>query len=185
MSHALKNSLKMTPMRVVGIIVVIAATAGMSVEAWSQSGRLGQRSTPASGLVTPSSAELVTFRTCLATTTDEADRAKCGDPIYDACNRDSGSPDTTSVISMCLISVDTAWDQSLNQLYRTILAAQTPTARASLRTAQRLWIASRDADCAAVYDANISGSIRSVAAASCRVNATRRRVEWLSGLGQP
>lgn len=185
MANSLKKCRKMIPLRVVGMLAAIAVNASISVKVWSQSGHSAQRPKAVAGPVMPSLAQLATFNSCLETNADQNIWRQCGDPIYDVCNRNSGSPDTTYVMSMCLMSVNSAWDQRLNQLYRTTLAAQAPTARVSLRAAQRIWITSRDADCSAVYEANISGSIRSVAAASCRVNATRHRVEWLSGFGEP
>ena len=183
MSNLLKKRRNVISLGVLGFLAAIAANASTSVLAWSQSS--AQRTKTVVGSVMPSPAQLATFRTCLETNSDQNIWRQCGDQIYNECNTKSGSPDTTYVMSMCLMRVNSAWDNSLNQIYRTTLAAQTPTARVSLRNAQRLWIASRDADCKAVYEANITGSIRSVSAASCQVNATRRRVEWLSGFGEP
>lgn len=72
-------------------------------------------------------------------------------------------------------------DARLNDVYKRLMAPNRldGPARDLLRTAQRAWIAFRDADCAWSADAMRGGTGASVLAASCLAEHTRRRADAL------
>jgi uncharacterized protein YecT (DUF1311 family) len=125
--------------------------------------------------------DLAEFRQCLARATSNVTARTCDQPIFEACERRSDQPGTTISISECTTVQSNAWDRALNDIWPATLNQQDPQARAKLRSAQRLWIGLRTADCAAVYEANITGTIRGPASATCYRNITRDRYFWLKG----
>lgn len=125
--------------------------------------------------------DLAQFRQCLASAPNNVAARTCDQPVFEACEQRSGQPGTTISISECTTVQSNAWDRALNDIWPTTLSQQDPQARAKLRSAQRLWIGLRIADCAAVYEANITGTIRGPASATCYRNLTRDRYFWLKG----
>lgn len=92
--------------------------------------------------------------------------------------------DTTIGIVECVMGEHDAWDAALNREYRETRAAHAgdDTAAASLLAAQRAWIAWRDAECAFQYDRYGGGSMRSIAAANCKMSMTAMRTLELKAL---
>jgi uncharacterized protein YecT (DUF1311 family) len=125
-------------------------------------------------------AVMTAFRACLAKATDEPGAIACEVPVHEACERGHDQPGTTIGITECALAVAEAWDRVLNERWRRIVATQTPATVAKLRVAQRHWIALRDADCAAIYEAHVEGTIRNPLAAACRVEHTRARHFYLA-----
>ncbi|PTX56575.1 uncharacterized protein YecT (DUF1311 family) [Litoreibacter ponti] len=81
---------------------------------------------------------------------------------------------TTPGIAACIASETQAWDTLLNQEYQATRSTLPQHAEA-LRTAQRAWIAFRDAECRLTYDRWSGGTIRSVAYANCLLVMTAER----------
>ncbi len=75
-------------------------------------------------------------------------------------------------------------DAELNQIYGRIVArlGQDAGTKAKLVTAQKAWIAFRDADCAFRASAVAGGSIYPMAMALCLADATKQRVSELRPL---
>ncbi len=101
-----------------------------------------------------------------------------------------GAPDGQTTVGMmsCLIAERDAWDVLLNAEYaraRNAARAADEAERASmpeyaqrveqLLTAQRAWIAYRDANCAMEYGAWGGGSMRVIAGADCHLRMTAER----------
>lgn len=55
---------------------------------------------------------------------------------------------TTVGMRQCQAKAQEDWDAALNTAYQALMAAQTPEAKTALRTAQRQWLAFRDAETA-------------------------------------
>jgi uncharacterized protein YecT (DUF1311 family) len=125
--------------------------------------------------------DMTVFRACLTRAQTETLAKTCDQPVFDACNQRSSMPDTTVTISECLMVQHQAWDRVLNEVWPISLAGLEPKAKTKLRNAQRLWINLRKADCEAVYEANIGGTIRGPAYGACMVEATRTRYFFLKG----
>ena len=126
-------------------------------------------------------AVMTKFRACLATTQAEKD---CSAMIYDACQAAHDQPDTTLSITECAMMSHKGWDIILNERYRTLIAASPPDLQVKLRSAQKAWISLRDADCAAIYEANKEGTIRGPLYAFCMVEHTADRASWLKSFNE-
>ena len=129
----------------------------------------------------PTPKAMAEFRVCLA---KAKPGSECGQPVYDACQAAHDQPDTTLSITECTMTTHKAWDIILNERYRAVIAASPPNLKLKLQKAQRAWIVSRDADCAAVYEAYIDGTIRGPLYAGCMVEKTSERVRWLKDMGE-
>src|SRR5258705_2572775 len=81
-------------------------------------------------------------------------------PEYQACNQNQ----TVQIVD-CLKDRAAAWDKQLNAAYKAALALQSPSQKAALQKAQRLWIQYRDANCGSMPAAK--GTISQIAAAEC------------------
>lgn len=71
-------------------------------------------------------------------------------------------------------------DAALNRTYAIVLARLTPTGKASLRDAQRAWIAYRDRACFFEANGNDGGSSGPMIASNCAQALTDRRAKDLS-----
>ena len=69
-------------------------------------------------------------------------------------------------------------DKRLNQAYAQVMADLNPRQQARLRSAQRAWIAFRDADCVALYDEDW-GTLSRVNANNCVMQRTAERADYL------
>lgn len=121
--------------------------------------------------------------TCVADTPDGDLAPSCIGAAANQCQQAPGG-DTTIGIAKCVMGEHAAWDAVLNREYKTARSqfAGDPTAADSLRDAQRAWIAWRDAECAFQYDRYGGGSMRTIAAANCRMSMTAMRALELRGL---
>jgi uncharacterized protein YecT (DUF1311 family) len=166
--------------------VSIARMSGMAIMSLFvvQLGGPAQAQNSRADTTTASPAQVRSFKMCVDTASEEEGRRTCADPLFDQCNRTHSAPDSSLAMSECYMVLNSAWDNLLNRTYAAKMAVQSPATRTALRDAQRRWIPSRKADCDAVYQVHIEGSIRTVAAASCLVEATRQRYEWLSNFGE-
>lgn len=121
---------------------------------------------------------------CLAGRTDDSDAC-----VGIAANRCQEAPggSSTSGIAECLSAEADAWDRLLNGNYRDAIeeatvvdedlaaSGSTVEAVADLRTAQRAWIAFRDAECDRLFSLNAGGTIRTIVYAQCRLSLTAER----------
>lgn len=124
------------------------------------------------------------IRACFAGTPTGQTAPECLRAAADAC---SGKPgwSTTLGISQCLQAETAVWDALLNEQYQARMAALANLDAGlpdQLRTAQRAWIAFRDADCGLAYAIWLDGSMRTVAAASCHLKKTAERALELRDL---
>jgi uncharacterized protein YecT (DUF1311 family) len=82
-------------------------------------------------------------------------------------------------MAQCMYSAFQKADRELNNTYRQIFPKIEPAQQAELRTAQRLWVQFRDADCKAEYDLFGGGSGGPTAKSTCLEAVTRQRIEDL------
>jgi uncharacterized protein YecT (DUF1311 family) len=116
-----------------------------------------------------------TIKACLKTEHD-ANRGgrDCIGRVSDPCLQqpDKGS---TSSMAECVDTETKIWDDLLNADYQRLLGSLEGTAAASVREAQRAWIALRDADCKVPYDIFDGGSMSRLDGASCVLDHTATR----------
>ena len=146
------------------------------------------------GLAAPVGAGEVGLEACLADTDRPAD---CIGSLAGSCM--AARPDGESTLGMVeCIGVETAaWDGLLNATYRAVMESardadatgdvlsEEHTRVATLRDAQRAWIAFRDADCLAQAARWGLGSLGQVSAANCLLSMTAERTIHLRGLLEP
>lgn len=96
---------------------------------------------------------------------------------------------TTHEVERCLAADLDRADGELNRYYaaatKRLTAQQDTAALAKLRTAERAWIAYRDAECDAVYESWGQGTIRGAMYLGCRITLTEARTatiwrNWLT-----
>ena len=93
-----------------------------------------------------------------------------------------GCDGSTYEMVECLMAKTAVWDKRLNDAYRAALNAALPKQRDQLRTAQRLWVQYRDANC--LYWGLGEGTIARIEAGDCHYRLTRARAEELEGIGR-
>jgi uncharacterized protein YecT (DUF1311 family) len=99
----------------------------------------------------------------------------CLGAASNACQTVTPGGGTTLGITECILAETAAWDGLLNREYAATRATLEPDIAAQLLTAQRAWIAFRDAECGLQYALWRDGTIRSIVAANCRMVMTARR----------
>jgi len=72
-----------------------------------------------------------------------------------------------------------AADGALNVAYKKLMTRLTPADKVRLRTSQRAWIVSRDADCQLVSGGRDGGSMAPLVAATCATEETEARTRML------
>jgi uncharacterized protein YecT (DUF1311 family) len=154
-------------------IISLAAVASVGIAGWAGSAGAQEPTIPG--------ATMAKFRACLATSANEKD---CSAIIYDTCQASHDQPDTTLSITECTMLSHKGWDMILNERYRALMAASPAGLKIKLRAAQQAWIATRDADCAAIYEANKEGTIRGPLFAFCMVEHTADRASWLNSFNE-
>jgi uncharacterized protein YecT (DUF1311 family) len=115
------------------------------------------------------------------------DGRACIGRISDPCLQGSGAETTTGMVE-CMDREIKVWDDLLNADYQRLLKAVPAAAAASVREAQRAWIALRDADCKVPYDIYEGGTMARIDSASCLLAHTGERVLQLRiwrGMAQP
>ena len=95
-----------------------------------------------------------------------------------ACAADQGDPSTncdgsTQDAVECLNAKAAQWDKRMTVAYQVLMKKAEASQRDQLRTAQRLWIQYRDANC--MYYALGDGSISRIDAAECLRSMTAAR----------
>jgi len=91
--------------------------------------------------------------------------------------------ETTVGMTNCSLRETALWDERLNARYEALEDTLEPEVFATLREAQRAWIAYRDAECAFAHALWSPGTISSVVAAGCLLDQTARRAIALEGVG--
>ena len=84
-----------------------------------------------------------------------------------------GERRSTADIVECLATHTAVWDRRLSGAYQKLLESLPVRRRDRLRSAQRLWVQFRDANCA--YFASRSGTIARVEAGQCLLRLTTAR----------
>ena len=100
---------------------------------------------------------------------------------------DQGEPEkscdgNTFQIVECLKAATAQWDKRMTIAYQKAMKDAGDKQREQLRSAQRLWIQYRDANC--LYYGLGEGTIARVEAGECMRNMTKARAEELEGIGQ-
>jgi uncharacterized protein YecT (DUF1311 family) len=120
----------------------------------------------------------------------------CVGATVEACVARPGG-DTTVGIVDCIAAETAAWDSLLNEAYRAAMTASRTadatgdvvapalTREATLRDAQRAWIAFRDAECRSRYAAWGRGTMRQIAGANCVMEETAERAIELRVMRPP
>lgn len=132
---------------------------------------------------------------CLSRADTGAARRACLGAVSAACMEGRTDGGTTLSITECRMAEAQAWERHLNAAYADRMAevaamdaaeseAAFATRADSLRAAQRAWIAFRDAECGLAYALWGAGSMRTIAAADCRMTMTAERTIELLGLGE-
>jgi len=99
---------------------------------------------------------------------------------------DQGEPESscdgnTFQMVECLKAKTAAWDKRLNVAYQKALQDAQPAQGDQLRTAQRLWVQYRDANC--LYYGMGEGTIARLDAGECMRSMTEARAREFEGLG--
>ena len=99
---------------------------------------------------------------------------------------DQGEPEqscdgNTFQMVECLKAKTAQWDKRLNVAYQKAVQDAQPAQRDQLRTAQRLWIQYRDANC--LYYGLSEGTIARLDAGECMRSMTEARAREFEGLG--
>jgi uncharacterized protein YecT (DUF1311 family) len=97
----------------------------------------------------------------------------------DKTEPEKGCDGSTYEMVECFKNLTANWDKKLNTAYAATLKAAQPKQREQLRTAQRLWVQYRDANC--LYWRLGEGTIATIEAADCMFRMTRSRAEELEG----
>lgn len=97
---------------------------------------------------------------------------------------------TTPDMNECAAIDQKKADARLNQVYQRVLKSLEPDAggaetKKKLVEAQRAWIKFRDADCAAVYQQHIDGTIRNMMHHGCMQARTEQRIKELKQFLEP
>ncbi|MDB5579931.1 MAG: hypothetical protein JWR80_5107 [Bradyrhizobium sp.] len=107
------------------------------------------------------------------------DAAPAADAAKDPSNDCDGG---TNQIVECIGKLTEQQDKRLNKAYRETLKDARPEQRDLLRTAQRLWVQYRDANCEYYHQGE--GSISRIEAEQCMFHMTKARADELSGEDQ-
>lgn len=100
-------------------------------------------------------------------------------------DKDEGEPSCTgNTMEMveCLKARTAEWDKRMNAAYQKALRDAAPRQKDQLRTAQRLWIQYRDANC--LYYGLGEGTIARIDAGECMRNMTQTRAKELEEVGE-
>ena len=92
-----------------------------------------------------------------------------------------GKDPSTAGMLRCLEQAYAMWDNALNDEYQTLRGLLTPQGLAALKTAQRAWIAYRDAEFTAIDTiyGSLDGTMWFVTRMSAKVEFVRSRVQEL------
>jgi len=106
---------------------------------------------------------------------ESADRTRCIGEFTDACTRLSPDGDTNAGMISCTAEEHLAWDSILNAEYTELMGGLEAGPSEALQSAQRAWIAVRDADCAFAASLFAGGSHAALEHVSCLRDETAMR----------
>jgi uncharacterized protein YecT (DUF1311 family) len=106
-----------------------------------------------------------------------APHVQAGDPGDPLQSCDGSTPEVVN----CLMARTAQWDKRMTVAYQQALKDATAQQHDQLRTAQRLWIQYRDANCL-YYDLG-EGTIARIDTAECMLNMTTARARELEQTG--
>ena len=112
---------------------------------------------------------IVVVLTCVAVRPLQAEPAAQAPAPQEDC----GDRKSTADIVECLATQTAVWDRRLSAAYQKLLDSLPVRRRDRLRSAQRMWIQFRDANCA--YFASRSGTIARVEGGQCLLRLTTAR----------
>lgn len=112
---------------------------------------------------------------------DTAAYQQCIGVASDACQQEGPDSQTTMGMANCAARETAWWDEQLNSYYDALRDSLTADQFAALRTAQRNWLAYRDAACDFEYEYWKEGTIRSIFYTSCIMDKTAKRAIELGG----
>jgi uncharacterized protein YecT (DUF1311 family) len=115
---------------------------------------------------------LALFALCLSYVASSAGDLPWYGREYQQCNDGS-----TQAIVECVDELVKKWDGRLNSAYKKLMDSETGDQRDRLRTAQRLWVQFRDANCD--YYAFGEGTISRIESVECMRMLTKERAEEL------
>ena len=119
---------------------------------------------------------LATLAAAVATPALAVDEAKIEaryTPAFQTC-LDAPGGATTAGMVQCIAAELHVQDRALNTAWRALIADMTPDQQAGLQTAQRAWIAVRDADCQSRFSPDW-GSMSTIDANACMLRRTTER----------
>lgn len=93
------------------------------------------------------------------------------------CDR---SDDSQQMMNICANEDYQAADAKLNTAYQDLIGSEDANGKKLLQTAQRAWIAFRDADCAHTTASSAGGSIHSMVVSQCLTKLTNDRIKQLA-----
>jgi len=93
------------------------------------------------------------------------------------CDRNN---DSQQMMTICAGEDYQAADAKLNQTYQALVDRNGANANKLLQTAQRAWIAFRDAECAYTTADSVGGSIHPMGVSQCLTGLTNDRITQLS-----
>ncbi|MDM8546444.1 lysozyme inhibitor LprI family protein [Candidatus Venteria ishoeyi] len=109
--------------------------------------------------------------------------APAAEPAYSKtfqpCLDNSGG--VTALMHHCISAEIEVQDKLLNANYKKLMANLTAERKNSLKTAQRLWLKYRKANCDFYYDPD-GGSFAGISAGNCKLDMTANRAQELADL---
>src|SRR5579871_2103697 len=99
---------------------------------------------------------------------------------FNACMNDAGG--STMPMRDCLAAEHDAWDKSLNETYRGLIASRTGGDKLKLRDEERAWLKATAHKCDHAGDDEAGGSLQGVEVDQCYLDETIRRTVYLRGV---
>ena len=93
--------------------------------------------------------------------------------------RDCGNEANQGAMNACSLEQWKSADTALNRDYQALLQRMDPKSQKLLRSAQRAWLAYRDAECGFIASATEGGSVQPTVRYGCLRDATEKREEAL------
>jgi len=125
----------------------------------------------------PAVVNRATVEACFSSTPAGQFSPACIGAASQQCQQATPDGSTTIGAAACIQAESEVWDGILNRTYKAVRKgfSQQQGLAEQLLTAQRAWIAFRDAECQLVYAMWIDGSIRVILASDCVLQMTARR----------
>jgi uncharacterized protein YecT (DUF1311 family) len=133
----------------------------------------------------PTAAEVAAIHTCAEKNKDNLDKAQQDCLFKLVADRCIGSPGRAAdrTLADCYQIEGAAWDDLLNENYKTLLGELDDEQAAKAKAMQRAWVAYRDTTCSFYYD-KIQGTMAGFMGAACEARETARRAMLLAFFGR-